>query len=558
MTTEQLNSLRINANRFYLDNKYMDEESLQKYPLIEDIEYDTLKEQYQKETGKSVKDLVEWDETVSRIHEPMNPLEKQVVENKEMKSTIGQAVSNKMLYRITYKYDGSSIKAYYDKEGRLRKILGTPDEEYGFDRTRSFHRMFPQRVPKGISAIQAEVLVDAKEFGELARNKANGLTNSKNMKDEVERLAFLRAYGLSFHDGNWTIERLINNLNLIPEVKITVDDKLRSVFKVAENLPIDAIPDTAVVTSPSGDNIQVDGIVVYDEDGPHGYKFYYTESAIVTITDIQWRYQPNNGTYAPVAEYEPIVLNGKNNYEASCNGVPNMVSMGIGIGAKVKVIMANMTIPKIIEVLEPSVDFKFPKCDCGYQVGGVSIKLPEGDIVNMDLEWFKTYQKYESSWIEKEDEYGRKYWANPVMVELGYKETDALERIIKDLYGSAIKCGNTGICQPRLEAKIALAKEYITEDNKTLDEILVEDPFMPIWLIGIDRFNPNNKFIGIKSEYEKFIEEFKKLINGPFSEVSDFEGYFARWFKYSDLQYRNAKINFATTWEALKRTFGKN
>lgn len=110
MTTEQLNSLRINANRFYLDDKYMDEDSLQKYPLIDDIEYDTLKEQYQKETGKSVKELVEWDETVSRIHEPMNPLEKQVVENKEMKSTISQAISNKMLYRITYKYDGSSIK----------------------------------------------------------------------------------------------------------------------------------------------------------------------------------------------------------------------------------------------------------------------------------------------------------------------------------------------------------------------------------------------------------------------------------------------------------------
>jgi hypothetical protein len=122
---------------------------------------------------------------------------------------------------------------------------------------------------------------------------------------------------------------------------------------------------------------QVDGLVLYygnpwssqdtvfQQGGYYAFKFYFTESAITTITHVVWN-KAGSGSWQPKLNFEPVVLNDKNIGQAASGGYPNLSGCKMGKGAKVRVILANMTIPKIIEVIEPSEDYEYPVCSCGH------------------------------------------------------------------------------------------------------------------------------------------------------------------------------------------------
>lgn len=375
MNSETIKRLKVACNQFYL-NKCMDQ------PLMSDYEFDQLRNQYESEYG-TIKQLVDWDSDLRLLNEPMAGLSKDQVTDNDLKRAVTKWMeTNQVDSYLNYKYDGSSLKIYY-KNGKLEKILSTPDEKYGLVRTKAFWYSVPHEVDPEIRSIQGEVLVDAAVYGELARNKANGLTNSKNMDEEVRHEAFIRVYKVNFVDGEWSIDRNIKALDSLPIVKserlrnvvfnygtdskyIDKDLVLDQVFKPALRFHPDHCPRTAIVEDPNEPRFQVDGVVLYSNRLIKGFKFYFTQSAATIIRNIAWQYQANGG-WMPKLQFDTVVINDKRISQAASGGVPNLMAMKMGVGAKVVVTLANMTIPKVIKVLEPSEDYNFPKCQCGYQ-----------------------------------------------------------------------------------------------------------------------------------------------------------------------------------------------
>lgn len=420
MDSIKVNKLRIAANQFYL-GKYLN------YPTISDKEYDTLVAEYESE-GASVKDLVEWEIDMKKTHTPLPKVAKDQVTDNNLKKAANKYLTEHALAHkfqgafksyINYKYDGSSIIAYYNEQGKLYQILGTPDQSICCDRTRNCWSMFPHKVTPGIECIQGEFLVDAGYYGQLARNKANGLLNSKDMIDELESEGFIRVYQMRFYDGDWNIERLRSELNKL-EV-ITTNRTRRTTPNEAAKLCWDKVfgpaeelvdyPTDSIITEQTYDytpvQFQVDGVVVYSTDGYHAFKFYFTESAVTKVKSVNWILQDNGG-WAPKLSIETVTLNGKSISQVASGGAPNLMYMRMGRGASVRVILSNMTIPKIVETIEPSEDYQWPVCECGYQTSekdifGSSVKCGAKDCDRRFRQWYTPMKQYMDVNIGKSD-----------------------------------------------------------------------------------------------------------------------------------------------------------
>lgn len=387
MNSENLNRLRIAVNQFYL-NKYMD------LPLMEDAEYDSLAEQYESETNNSVKELIEFEKKMRQKNEIKIGLDKEAVSDNNLRNAVEKYIKKHDIkdYYLNLKYDGCAVIALY-KNGVLYQVRSTPDEDYGIIRTDSMMSLFPQRLADdNIIAIQGEALVDYTRYGEKARNKANGLVNSEEMKSEVYNELIIRAYKVYFKgETTYNPSRSMEALDKLPTLYVSrkslkTDPEMEDahvmvpVFAPALKFKADDCPKGSLVSSDEG-NFQCDGVVLYSEKGAHGFKFYFTESAIVTIKKVVWQKQDNDG-WMPKLRFDTVSLNDKRVSQAASGGVPNLLKKKMGVGAKVRVIMSKMTIPKIIEVLEPSEVYDFPVCGCGHQITkddivGSTVKCPE-------------------------------------------------------------------------------------------------------------------------------------------------------------------------------------
>lgn len=393
MNSELIENLRIAANQFYL-NKY------QEVPLMDDIEYDNLVSEYETE-GRSVKDLVEWDQAEKVKNELPISLDKEAVGDNDLRGAVDRYLDSHVKsgnYYCNLKYDGCAIIGIYE-DGKLKQVRSTPDEDFGIIRTRSFWNIFPHTITdKSIVALQGEALVDFTAYGEKARNKANGLVNSIYKSEEVENEIFVRIFRVYYNDENsYNFERSNRTLLSLPKVRVmrTRNGELHNDLVFSAALPFSSCqcPTSSLVNSEEG-NFQCDGVVVYSPEGIKGYKFYFTESAVATVEKVEWNLQ-SNGSYVPKIIISPITLNDKNIGQVSSGGVPNLIGNKMGKGAKVRVILANMTIPKIIEVVEPSEEYQFPTCECGHEFSesdtyGASLKCPEEDC-SMKLRMWNPY-----------------------------------------------------------------------------------------------------------------------------------------------------------------------
>lgn len=525
MNNESLKKLKLAVNQFYL-NKYTDE------PIISDEEYDDLVDEYETEYGGSVKDLVEWESklTAPCIYE--EPLSKIVVKNDHYSKFVEDWIKSNELedyrssLRCNLKYDGCAIKAIY-QNGILKMIQSTPDEEFGIIRTESFWNMFPHEIPfTNVVALRGEVLVDANEYGQLARNKANGLTNSEFKASEVEAEAFIRIYNVQFEYeviaerlgdisiidpiANRVDKRLV--LNHLPKIERTRnrpagDGELKLVtdvvFSAAEKVDYTKLSMTDTFYDVGTAKFQFDGIVMYsDYTIPKGFKLYATEYAVTTVKDIVWN-KKSNGSFAPVVMIEPVTLNDKYIQKVSANGVPNMIDMAFGIGAKVKVILANLTIPKIEEVLEESTEFNWPSCECGYKMTA------------------------------------------------------------DDTFGSTLKCGRTnGPCKDKVNKWLPEVAQWLVEEDTFKDCVSVLGCIKrcPHWfgyLLYIDRWDP----------FDMVVDYDKESVVMDLSVITDpahdnYEQRFIRsmksMFRFTELQEANFDINVLSALEVFKKLITLN
>lgn len=453
MTTLQ-EKLTIAANRFYMNESVAEHPEV---PELSDKEYDALAAQWEKESGKSVKTLVNWELTDRVWRDPIQSLPKDKYMPEDILKSIKADYADKD-YIINYKYDGCAVEAHYSKTGKLDKILGTPDEEFGFIRTEKFWDFFPHQLPDSIagkiSRIFGEVLVDAQPYGQLARNKANGLCNSKNLQNDIETEALVRVYNVEFYNKeDWNLKNLRSALEKLPVITRTIDNIKVAVFDIAEQLSDEQVSGEPLVWEEPYNGykklqLQVDGYVVYCDEGPYAFKMYYTDHKDVKVKSIEWTYNWTNGSYVPVLNFDTVMINDKKTSKCSTGGVPNMLKLKMGVGSIVRVIMSGGTIPKVIKVLEESEVYQYPTCECG-------AKLSE-----------------------------------------------------KNLMGSVLKCGNL-LCIRKVDTfkwEIAGLLGIESSEGETLEDIkgragkyslltyLDEDPYYIIRLLHIDRFKPEVRF----------------------------------------------------------------
>lgn len=235
----------------------------------------------------------------------------------------------------TLKYDGSSIKLIY-KDGKLANILSSS----GISQLRKLENKVPRSVDPSIERIYCEALVKVSDFGDGARSKANGLINSKKMKWEVDQYLHLMAVNV-----------IGGTLDQLTELEyFHIAPKIYDIQKWE-------------TTNRYGDWC-TDGVVRYTPSRAKViYKLYYVESVEVTVEDIEWRYTDTK-TVSATLRITPVTIDGYNVDHVSPNGINNLYSKGMGIGARLRVARAGQTIPKVIEVIEPSWKIEYT-CECG-------------------------------------------------------------------------------------------------------------------------------------------------------------------------------------------------
>lgn len=354
------------------------------------------------------------------------------------------------------KYDGSSIAIYIDpsngKPLRMVTVGNLNTEDCGIDQTWKLMKLLPKQFPLGIKAIQCEALVDINrmtEGKERARQKANGLINSKYCDAEVSSLLTLRAYRYYLDENSYYGQSLGKKtykevLYSLPVIQSPIDGHVT--FAPAEVWSLADLKSKGgdftehdVVVTGTG-KFPVDGWVLYNKNGQcqRALKFAGagsgTEAIKTKVLGIQWNDQSSKGkdSWSANVNIEPVTIKGCTVKKPSAGSVSKLVKNNITPGAEVGIILANSTIPMVGEVFSPgNGNFMWPTCNCGYTLGP------------------------------------------------------------KDIFGSLIKCGN-----PKCTERIARMKASITDpDNIDLDRFLV-----------IDRFkweNSNVNMVDVKSYVQR-------------------------------------------------------
>lgn len=290
------------------------------------------------------------------------------------------------------KYDGSSIAIYLDPENgkpvRIVTVGNTNLDNLGVDQTWKLNRLIPSNFPRGIVAIQCEALIDLnRAIGidpDHARQKANGLINSKYCEAEVESLLTLRAYRYYLAPGTVFPGKSYKDILMeFPTKTNSLDGHVT--FAPAQTWTLREL----VANTPQGftetDRTQTntglflnDGWVLYNRDGicQRALKFAGagsgTEAIKTIVRSIQWNDQSVKGkdSWSANVIVDPVVLRGSTIRKPSAGSVAKLIKNGISAGAEVGIILANSTIPMVGDVFKAgNGDYQWPTCRCGYTMG---------------------------------------------------------------------------------------------------------------------------------------------------------------------------------------------
>lgn len=298
------------------------------------------------------------------------------------------------------KYDGSSIAIYLDsKTGRPIKAVTVGNTNltgFGVDQTWKLIDFLPKSFPRGIIAIQAEALIDTERLKlmdideDKARQKANGLINSKNCNEEVENLLTLRAF--RYYTDNSIEGNLIKSRpygEVLRNFKIVTSKKDGHIlFAPAQTWTLKELKEiggnyteTDKTVTSTGTFLN-DGWVIYNNQGVCQRALKYegagsgTEAIKTKVKSIQWNDQSKKGkdSWSANVIIEPVEIKGCIVRKPSAGSVKKLITNNITPGAEVGIILANSTIPKVGDVFSGgNGNFQYPKCSCGYQMSDKDI-----------------------------------------------------------------------------------------------------------------------------------------------------------------------------------------
>ena len=386
----------------------MQEELIQKYEILVDAckkyyvdsvptglldsEYDELERQAAQE-GFFVRDYVfnTYMQGQRSKNQYIEKIKKTKVEGISMMAALIKFQSDygKKIY-CDLKYDGSSIAIYLDpRTGRVKDITTVGNlnlENFGISQIGKLIGFMPKSFSRGIVAIQCEALVDVTKMPEgskdKARQKSNGLINSKYLEDEVNQLLTLRAYRYYTDDSPEGIAirgmDYREVLQSFPTVRSRTDGHIKFApadsWTIEELIGMSGFTETDCITTSTGAFL-ADGWVCYSEDGIclGALKFAGagsgSEKITTTVRSIQWNNQVPKGkdSWSANVIIDPVDIKGCTVRKPSAGSVSKLVKNNITPGAVVSIILANSTIPMVGETIMPgNGDYQWPTCSCGH------------------------------------------------------------------------------------------------------------------------------------------------------------------------------------------------
>ena len=340
------------------------------HPVMSDLEYDKLLEEYKKLYGaeESVGAPVRVDEIKKVKHKfPAKSLDKtkdidKLVETFNVHGSDDEAV-------MMWKLDGSTIQLTY-YQGKLVNAATRGDGEVGQDITHNspYINGIPQTIQEqGFVTVRGEATMSYSAFEKLnnslpdedkyenPRNLANATITMKDPNEMKKRDIDFNAFELVYHPN-------MSNMSFSQRLQWCQDNYFKTVqfgvYKVSEL--------KEAINNWSGQvesyDVPVDGLVVAYENAPyadtlqgtehhphqlHGYAFKWADEEKETILrDIKW--QPSRtGLLNPVAVFDPVRLEGTTVERASLHNFSIMRNLHIRVGDKISVYKANKIIPQV-------------------------------------------------------------------------------------------------------------------------------------------------------------------------------------------------------------------
>jgi len=336
-------------------------------PIMNDIEFDALWEQLKKEQPNSeILQAVGADHT-----DGFDKVDHMIIMGSQNKAKNIEELNEWYIFNAIepdtiaqYKMDGISLELTY-KNGKLQKAVTRGDGHTGDDITANVKKM--QGVIKTLKsdytgAVRGEILMSRKEKDEFfpdkanCRNAASGVAKRKD-GEGCEHLAVVvyDAQPLNMNEENsFKYQTLLQTwlegegFKVAPWQKIEhfsaekAKELLDKTFDDFDNLEFDI--DGLVIKQ---NRIDVKDITTnYRPKTQIALKPEYVKATSI-LRSIEWSLK--NGTFTPVAHFDPVEIQGATIEKASLGNISLMEDMEIEIGHEITVVRAGMIIPKVIK-----------------------------------------------------------------------------------------------------------------------------------------------------------------------------------------------------------------
>jgi DNA ligase (NAD+) len=359
-------------------------------PIMSDTEFDNLELELKKENS-SVITIVGFSDRKAKFPHitPMLSLSKFQTNKTTGKPPVEEAttwmkehiIGSQIHFSFTPKFDGNAANVIY-KNGKLHIILSRGDGTYGRDITAKLMNQVPKTISNSNTIeVRGEVVIAkdifSKKYSQF-KNERNFVAGVLN-KDEVDNnilsdLTFVAVeikeiigktsdYISTSKLKDWGFNKLYE----LPEYYITAEN-FESAFKHMEtyrNTKSPFLLDGFVikVTEKYRNNFGENG---HNPNWAIAIKFLPKE-VITTVKSISWSFG-KSGNFTPVANLEPVDLDGSTVSRASLYNYGFIVTNNVYPGAQVQIVKSGDIIPQVIKVIKESKDYfdvptKCPFCD---------------------------------------------------------------------------------------------------------------------------------------------------------------------------------------------------
>jgi NAD-dependent DNA ligase len=203
------------------------------------------------------------------------------------------------------------------------------------------------------------------------RNLVAGLINNKQATEPLKDTNFIK-YGGILRDGiNFnTKEDILAHLNLQQDIQVPF--KIVKISELSEDFLVNTFKEWSVDYEIDGVIVEINDLKLQEKLGrerstnnpvwARAFKSpQFEQSAITTVIGISWNIS-KQGYLKPILHIDPVRLDGVTVSNVTGNNARFVKDMGLGIGAKIRVVRSGMVIPLVKEVIEP-VDFVMPDID---------------------------------------------------------------------------------------------------------------------------------------------------------------------------------------------------